>query len=792
VLLLAIGMVAAPLTALVFPSFTGRGYALAKPLGVLLLGYIYWIGVTADILPNTRVGVLIALALIAVLSGAATWYRRPSVQEVRGSLPFMIGVEVVFLAAFAAAAFLRSYVPEIAATEKPMEVGFLNAVLRADGFPPNDPWFAGEPISYYYFGFVLLAAIAKLGGTEVATAFNLGLSLIFALSAVAIFGLAYELISRAMGELPRPRVRSVTPALFGLIGVGMALVLANLEGAFELGIVHGFGSEGLYSWLDVSGLEAPKASSHWYPDEHWWWWRATRVVPETITEFPYFSFMLGDLHPHVMAIPFRFLMFAFVAGVVLGGGAPPSLRTWLTWPGPAVLAVISVLLGSMGFLSTWDLPTLAALLAAAALLVHVRARSRPLDALAGVVGFAGPPLVLGLIAFLPFWLSVDSPGWGPRVVTDASTSPQHLLLVWGSIGVVVLAFVGVALARGDRATLRNTNVWWAAAAVVVLPLVAWAVWTAVGTSAGLSASIESRGWGWLTDAVLALAIVGTIVALLQRAIPAMKTQQTEERAAAFALLLTLFGLLLVFGVEFFYVDDILHNRLNSVFKLYFQAWLLLAAAGGFGLWYVARSLFAPAGSDFRAGDVTATLGSVVLVLVLAAGLVYPVTATFARTEGFAGPRTLDGFAWLRHFQPNEYRALMWLREHSEPDDIVLEGYGDAYGDGGRVSSRTGTPTLLGWWIHEINWRGDKPDFAQRAGVIEQIYRSNDPAEMRRLLEENGVDWVFVGSYEFQRYAGVEFTKFASFMDVAYEDGAVRVYRTRTNGNGQVGERGIAR
>ena len=765
---LLISIVATPFAVALLPRFRAGGYAFARPLGVLLLGYLYWIGSTAHVLPNSRTGVALALLTLAIGAGVIGWRSRAAVRSaLGGDRAFVLALEVLFLVAFAAAAFFRSHVPEIVATEKPMEFGFLNAVLRADHFPPDDPWLAGSSISYYYFGYVLLAGITHLAGTAASVAFNLGLAFIFALAAVAIFGLGAELVSRAA-----PGRRPGRSLLFGTLAVGLALVLANLEGALELGAAHGWLSPRLYGWFGIEGLSGLKATAHWYPDEFWWWWRATRIVPATITEFPFFSFMLGDLHPHVMAIPFRFLLLA-VGGAVLMGDWQPGFSGFNGWRRqPLRLLIVALLLGAMGPLSTWDLPTMTALLFGAALLCGLRSGGAAPKALVEALGFTAAPLLLGTIALLPFWLSIDNPGWGPQVVRGAMTRPDHALLLWAPLGAIVVAFTLAALRRGSRAALRDSRLWTVAAVIALAPAFVWGVWIVASDGAGgLGTAIADRGTGWITDAALIALVAATIVALGQRALPG---GDDRDGPAAVALLAALLGWLLILGVEFFYIDDILHSRLNSVFKLSFQAWLLLAAAAGYGLYDVlSRIRFAGRGEVLIGG---------VLAVVLVGGLVYPVTAMFARVDGFSHARTLDGLAWLRDAQPAEAQAQAWLRAYSEQSDVVLEAYGDAYTDAGRVSSRTGTPALLGWWIHEINWRGDRPEYAERSQAIEDAYRSDDAALVEALLRRYDVRWVYVGALERSRYAGADLDKFGRFMDVAYREGNVTVYRMREGGS----------
>lgn len=84
-----------------------------------------------------------------------------------------------------------------------------------------------------------------------------------------------------------------------------------------------------WSWLDMKELSQPPVEPFgWFPDRYLWWWRASRVIQdydivggfrEVIDEFPFFSFLLGDLHPHVLAIPFGLLAVSVALNIFRGG-----------------------------------------------------------------------------------------------------------------------------------------------------------------------------------------------------------------------------------------------------------------------------------------------------------------------------------------------------------------------------------------------------------------------------------------------------------------------------------------
>jgi uncharacterized membrane protein len=187
-----------------------------------------------------------------------------------------------------------------------MELAFINAILHSPNFPPHDPWLAGYAISYYYFGYILVAMLAMLTGTPGGVAFNLGISLVFALSALGAYSLVFNLLAARRpgsdGEAHRFSLR----AIFGPVFI---LLVSNLVGFLEVlharGIFWDRDAAGqlvsvFWKWLDLRELsQAPAEPYSWLPTRYLWWWRASRVVQdydyahnwkEVIDEFPVFLF----------------------------------------------------------------------------------------------------------------------------------------------------------------------------------------------------------------------------------------------------------------------------------------------------------------------------------------------------------------------------------------------------------------------------------------------------------------------------------------------------------------------
>ncbi len=319
VLLELLGWAAFQVTFSLFPGLPDRGYGFSKTLGLLLLGYVTWLAGMLQFVDFAR-GTLIFFLLVFVAVSA--WLARKQWKELRAFVSdrrrLILAYELLFVAAFVGLAWFRGYNADIAGTEKPMDMALMNGILRSSRFPPADPWMSGFSISYYYFGYYLLAVLVRLTGVAPAVGFNLGLATMFSLAALAIAGTVYGLTRR-----------------FGvaLVGVFLALLASNPDGLLRV--------------LSYGTLA---------PQKFWWWWDSSRVLKsgcggQCIDEFPQFSFMLGDLHPHVMALPFAAL--ALGLGVAMLKRAEPVRWARNDWP---TLLLVPVAVGSLGFINTWDLP----------------------------------------------------------------------------------------------------------------------------------------------------------------------------------------------------------------------------------------------------------------------------------------------------------------------------------------------------------------------------------------------------------------------------------------------------
>ncbi len=786
----AMGLVAFPLVYLFFPRLPDRGYAFTKAFGILIVGYLFWVLGTAWVLPNNAGGIIWAMIIVGAGSGVVAWRRKDELVRYLGEKwTLLLTIEVLFFLAFIFAAFLRSYVPDISATEKPMDFAFLNASTRSEHFPPGDPWLSGHSISYYYGGYFLVAMVGKLAAVDPSVGFNLGLAMTAALAVVRAFGLVYNLVvihgsSANPTKAKKPLSILGRPVLFGLAAAVLLVVIGNLEGLLEFLAAHDVGSAGFWNWVDIKNLTAAtEPTDKWYPTEHWWWWRAARIVspgaPETITEFPFFSFLLGDLHPHVMALPFGLLGVA--AGLrLLQEEETLNLRFWErhTW----LLIGLAVLLGGLSFLNTWDLPTFFVLLAAIALARNfLTARKWDRKLVTDTLGFAVPLAFVAVMLYVPyhkgfipqFGFASQADGIDP--VVGGATLPFHALVMWGPFAVLVIPFAVQRLLASARVTAwRQRDLLALAPGLLVVLL--WLFWAAA--KGALGDALSDRGSAWLTDVILLL-ILSLLLLTLWRELESDEKEEAGRVAVLTSLILSSLAVLLIFGAEFFFIKDVFSNRMNTVFKLYYQAWLLLAVGGGFALYYLS-ACWLPRRDVPLAWRV---IWGAAAVVVLGAALLYPLGATFSRTDDFDGPRGLDGLAWAEKTYRDDYKAARWLAKNVDGQAVVVEMVGSEsigyeYSIAGRIAAWTGHTTILAWPGHEAQWRGSYAPFEGRQGDVDRLYGTESQAEAAEVVERYNVDYIYVGELERQTYPASALEKFDGMYAVAHREGDVVIYRVK--------------
>jgi len=616
-----LGLLGLPVTVFVLSNLLDRGFIIAKTIGLLVLGYVVWIAVSLGVATYDRRLILVSLLVLALGSGALAYWQRVEMRDfLRREWRRVLAAEVVFLAAFAAMVLLRMWYPDLGHQfspvssvnagggrmgEKQMELAFLNATVRSQVFPPYDPFFAHGYINYYYYGFFLVGTLCKLTGIAPSIGFNLAVATFFALLAGSLFSVGLTLTKR------------VSTGLLAVLFVG---VIGNLNGGWQL--IRGLMSVAsvqsdlplVGGVIDViSGLREAILARQPLPAFDYW--ESTRIVPPVggaISEFPYFTYLFGDLHAHLIAYPMTAAALALAVNLV----APlrSRLQTILG------LAITALLLGSIAVTNPWDYPTYVLVVGVGAVVgAYVRHRRFNWRLLWRPLLWIAVPAIASTILYWPFkahYQTVFQSGIGvvraitpsllendnvkPQDVRDALVTPLHIYLEhFGFLLFVILSYLVLALWLD--AGLRSRLLRWRTRGQFAFYYrerwrrVRHATRVAGRMTSTPSPVLDSGVLTGLTILLIGLLILQffllAFLTLLLGLVLLLLVRLHRHLAPTVLFVLTLLAvpLALSMGTQVFFVKDFLAGgsgfRMNTIFKFYDQAWLLYAVCAACSLTY---------------------------------------------------------------------------------------------------------------------------------------------------------------------------------------------------------------
>jgi len=707
-----------------------------------------------------------------------------------------------------------------------MELAFINGIYQSPSFPPNDPWLSGYAISYYYFGYLIVAALMHLLGTASGTAFNLAVALTFALTAATSSGLLINLLTQKARDLSqsidRKKLRRIL--LISLLAPLFILIVSNGEGFLEMlhsrGIIwqaqsDGTAVSGFWQWLDIQDLtQSPSQPLDWTPSRlgGTWWWRASRVLQdytitgqsrEVIDEFPFFSYLLADLHPHVLAMPYV-LLALYAAFYVLQfsvAGIGSGANIWAYFKSP-ILWFLALATGSLLFLNTWDFPIYFGLISLAFILPVFTAEGWGKASWMKFFSFAISFGAASIFLYFPFLISLSSQAGGLLPSLVFRTRAVHFWVMFFPQIMVLVAFLGSRVHKGFpwRKWLKIFLVGLFVCLVLFMlslmipalgqigPQILSVIGNANSANIQLLLSANQSLLGMydaqsnsqlITQAIQQfisrpvmvlglLALITLIWTLLFNAAEKDAPESSPEgqprhSSDTFIYLVILMGALLAIFPEFFYLRDQFGWRMNTIFKFYFQVWIL---------WSLAAA-YAVGGLIFIKNNPRKVLLTIGAVLVIGIGLAYPVFAIPDKTNSFRNIEwSLDGNQYYADTNALDLQAIQFL--DTLPYGTVAEAIGGSYSSYGRVSKLSGYPTVLGWPGHELQWRGGGTEMGSRENDIKTLYETTDWETARQILTLYNIRYVFIGNMERSLYQVSE-SKFRSYMKEEFSNQDAVIY-----------------
>lgn len=709
-LVLLIGIIFMPLTNLVFSGFHDKGYLFSKTIGIAITGYLMWLLSSMRIMKFTPAGCIISLGIgllvnLTVLT-VKNYSKRgnPIITEATPgknyTLDYILIEELLFLALFLLFTYIRGFKPEAYGTEKFMDYGFMTSMMRSENMPPQDFWFSGTKLNYYYVGQYMATFLTKLSFVKVSLGYNLALMMVGAFA----FVLPYSLVTNVVLRLLQDREKKGIPLIHhvcGLIGGTAVCIAGNMHYP-------------IYQWLEPAvrkffGMEA-STDKYWFPD-------ATRFIgyhPETtdktIHEFPAYSFVLGDLHAHVINIMFVLtvlgILFAWMCKRRDNQSSKVTLWQEVFHPAMFFLAFFIGLFHTTNF---WDFPIYyvvsgAVILFTNILVYNFKGKLLWVTALQGMF-----ILVVSKVVCLPFTLNFDQISTNIRLAV-AHTPLNQLIILWGLPIFTVIMFLCFVLS--DYGVKRRTTM-----------------------------EPETR----------------------KQKAAIVHFFETLSAADLFIILLGLCAIGLILIPELIYVEDIYsgdYKRANTMFKLTYQAFILFGICFG----YILLRLIIFGRTKRQRGM------AIFSMLLLISSVFYiqnAVNSWYGNIFLPFGYKGLDATAFMENTMPDDVPAIRWLNENVSGTPVVLEANGDSYTDYQRVSVMTGLPTVLGWRTHEWLWKSDPSLLDLRAEDIAKIYTSTDKGEINELLEKYDISYIYVGKLEVEKFPAINHTMLKELGELVY-------------------------
>ncbi len=808
----AIGITTVPLCIRLFRSLPDYGITLARVIGLGLVCYIYWLLATLGFLQNTLGNILFSITISTLISiiGYFTGSRSQLIDDLKHywrhhKLQFVLS-ELIFLILFIGWAIVRAHQNELRSTEKPMDLMFISSIMRSNNFPPNDAWLSGYSISYYYFGYIIAAVLSMLTNVSSPTGFNLYVSLVFALVGSGVFGATYNLIRKSTQDLSTETATQRNSVIVGcsILAVICTLIIGNFQFPLvEIPYETGLASDSYLSFWNTPERLTPnnmpqRDISTW---DTWWWFRASRIIndigldgvaigAQPITEFPQFSFLLADSHPHVMSLPFAIVAISIAMSVIFSSGKLDNI----------VITFFCLFVGLLIFLNTWDAPIYFGLVVVCDFLRRGWGNGRltltASDAFE-LTSFVFKLVLGSVILYLPFLLTFRSQAAGIEFNSIYITTMPQYFLIFGPF-IILLGIFLIVEAIYYR-NIINMKLSAKILSIFFFSLIALSTlftmfkWVfdnemshtvspdSINRTILILAELLGRRVSGIPTLLLILGGLSIVIGLLlsKRHENEYKKISLYWRTKYFLYVLISWALLLTLLPEFIFLRDVFATRMNTVFKFYYQAWLMFAITSSVGFYFVL------ANREIRKRTVFIMTLAVCLVVLL--GGLYPVFAIHVRSYIETGRAVSNVTLTLdsgRGFTNNvdDYAAIQCLSDYVGRDEaVVVEAVGNSYDPGyGRVAALTGIPIVMGWAGHESQWRGNTYSEAagNRVADIATLYNALTWHETEPILRLYNIDFIFYGHTERNIYDRAGELKFRDNLEIVCQRGNSYFYSTQ--------------
>lgn len=659
-----------------FTYLKDAGWGFARIFSILLLSLIIWNVGFLKIPINTGFGVTTSFFMLLLSSFYLTWKfflcKKNFLKQFWKKFGTVILIEeAIFLLSLIFLFITRSFQPEILGLEKFMDAGFIQAYLKSPVLPMQDIWFAGESVNYYSFGHFYNAILVHLWQVDLAYGYNLLLISLFGLFSLELFSLAFNLSA------------SLLPAKKSLLGEEKYnFKVAFLAGIFAFFLVA-LGANGHTLWYF---LKYGNMDNYWYPD-------ATRFIERTIHEFPAYSFVVCDLHAHVLSLPISLFL---LLSIFVWLKELLSTKTCSKF----ISVTMGVLFGILVMTNTWDIMIYGLLLILVALILLIKNKDFfPALFLTASIIFLSTALISA------FWFSNFTAISSGLLLAQEHTPVWQLFVLWGP------------------------HLFWAFLFVFI-----YKPWEKIKTKESTTAIL-----------ILALLILVLFLIIFPEFFYFKDIYSTYPRANTMFKLVfqgsMLLGLLLSLFFSFIFSKQKTHDhffrwRLIDLRQLFVDKksnlFLLKIKLRRLMLLYLPIGFF-----------------------LFFSTLVYPYSAYKSYYGGLKNYQGLDGLAWFNRKYPEDFILLNYLKQNEKKQVNIVEAVGESYTEYARISAFSGMPTILGWRVHEWLWRAGWNQPSIRTEEVEKIYLEPKSAATQSYLEKYQIKYIVMGDKEQEAYPNLD-------------------------------------
>ena len=809
--LFLVGAVAFPLTKRLFNNWLDQGYLFSKAVGMAVITWIVYVLGTLHVMPFSVWSIVVAMVVLFI---GGLVFQSQSVKHVRSENvqfdPDLIGIHsifnfklskfwvVIFLEElfFLGALFLWSWVkghePSIHGLEKFMDYGFMKSILNSSYFPPADMWYAGLPINYYYFGHMVVAVLTKLSGLDLAYTFNLMLASIFAFTFTMSFSIGYQL--SAISNQQSAKLKAL---ITGLLTAFLVTLAGNMQTLYAF--TKGYTGDAvkpfwtlLWGIGDIGGIRGIWGGELWVKFgegmNRYWYANATRFIPYTIHEFPSYSFVVSDVHGHVLSLPFTLLAIALLIAMF----ETIQIQKNFQFPIFNFQSIFKFKFSTVG--NSMKISNFKFQIIFYGFLVGVLLMTNALDGpIYLALFFLAVSCQLSAVSILDWrwWKEKGTAILGVAIVAVVTSLP---FLFYFKSFVTGVAFNCPPAFLADHKfgpllfeaveKCQHSPLW-----------MMWLLWGFFVYCGGwfifrvLSSSGLTRGSAFFF--VRNADSRRSLPRALTRGGNDKKVKTNIEPHELLLVVFFLFSLVLIIFPEFFYFKDIYpaHFRSNTMFKLGYQAFILFSIVAGYTIVHFLFNYPRESRRKFLISNFKflnkRTLFFVFLIPQLFLVSIFPIFSVRSYFDSLRNYKGLNGLAWIEEQYPDDYQAIDWLNRKGCQlsavscqlnRTVLVEADGDSYTDHARFSAFTGLPTIIGWPVHEWLWRGSYDVVSPRRDVVRKIYESEDIDETKELLKEFNVSYVIVGTLERQKFQNINEDKLQLFGQIVFQQGETTIYK----------------